>query len=104
MAQIRYHLDENIPPAVADGLRRRGIDVTTTNEASLTGAGDPDQLGHALTESRVLVSQDADMLRLNASGVSHAGIAYCHPQSRSVGEMIRGLVLIWELLEAEDMV
>lgn len=29
---IRFHLDENCPRALADGLRRRGIDVTTTPE------------------------------------------------------------------------
>jgi branched-chain amino acid transport system permease protein len=32
--RIRFHLDENVDPAVADGLRRRAVDVTTTQEAA----------------------------------------------------------------------
>lgn len=35
---IRFHLDENCPRALADGLRRRDIDVTTTPEAGLLEA------------------------------------------------------------------
>ena len=30
---IRFHLDEHVPTAVALGLRRRGIDVTTPADA-----------------------------------------------------------------------
>jgi hypothetical protein len=33
--RIRFHLDENVAPAIALGLRRYGIDVTTTNEVEL---------------------------------------------------------------------
>jgi hypothetical protein len=35
--------------------------------------------------------------------MNHAGIAYCPPQARSLGEIIRLLVLIWELIEAGEM-
>jgi len=38
---IRFHLDEHVAHAVADGLRRLGIDVTTTTDrdAHLPPAG-----------------------------------------------------------------
>ena len=32
---LSFHLDEHMHPAIAAGLRRRGIDVTTTFEAGL---------------------------------------------------------------------
>ncbi|MEM9538947.1 MAG: hypothetical protein AAGA60_05480 [Cyanobacteria bacterium P01_E01_bin.42] len=35
---IRFHLDENVDNSIADGLRRRGIDVTTTPEVELISA------------------------------------------------------------------
>jgi hypothetical protein len=35
---IRFHLDENCDRAIAEGLRRRGIDVSTTPEAELLSA------------------------------------------------------------------
>ena len=37
---IRFHLDEHVDLAIADGLRRRGIDVTTTHEVKLLGQPD----------------------------------------------------------------
>jgi hypothetical protein len=37
---IRFHVDENRARAVAEGLARRGIDVTTTPETGLMGAID----------------------------------------------------------------
>jgi hypothetical protein len=44
---IHFHLDEDVDPAIAEGLRRRGIDVTTSQEAGLLGATDPMQLAYA---------------------------------------------------------
>jgi hypothetical protein len=38
--KIKFHLDENVRNAVAQGLKRRGIDVTTTPEKSLVGVFD----------------------------------------------------------------
>jgi hypothetical protein len=43
------------------------------------------------------------MLALDASRAEHAGIAYYQQRRRSIGDIIRGLVLIWELLEPEEM-
>jgi hypothetical protein len=41
---IRFHLDENCDRAVAEGLRRRGVDVTVTPEVGLLSATDEAQL------------------------------------------------------------
>ncbi|MFL6233223.1 MAG: hypothetical protein ACJ76N_08835 [Thermoanaerobaculia bacterium] len=48
-AEIRFHLDECVAGAIADG-RRRGIDVTTTRESGLISSGDLDQLAFATRE------------------------------------------------------
>jgi hypothetical protein len=37
---LRFHLDEHVAGAIAAGLRRRGIDVTTAADAGLLGAED----------------------------------------------------------------
>jgi predicted nuclease of predicted toxin-antitoxin system len=100
---IKYHLDEHVDFAVADGLRRRGIDGTTAANADLLSADDPDHLAFATANSRAIFSNDSDFLRLHDGGVEHPGIVYCHQQSRSIGEMIRALELIWEILEPEEM-
>jgi hypothetical protein len=101
---IRFHLDENCSHAIASGRRRRGIDVTTTPGAGLLGASDEDQLAYCLTEGRVIFSDDDDLLRLAASGVEHAGVAYCQQRKRGIGDVVRGLVLIWERLDPPHIV
>src|SRR5262249_34823151 len=73
---IRFHLDENCSRAIAEGLRREGIDVTMTPEVGLLGASDEDQLAYGLSEGRILFTHDRDLLRLHAAGTSHSGIAY----------------------------
>jgi predicted nuclease of predicted toxin-antitoxin system len=55
---LLYHLDENMPHAIANGLQQRGVDVTTTSDAGLIGASDEEQLAHALAENRVLVGRE----------------------------------------------
>jgi hypothetical protein len=95
-------MDEHVPSAVTMGLRLRGLDVLTAQESGLLAASDEDQLTLALSEGRVLFTQDADFLRLHASGIPHAGIAYAHQQT-SVGHAVRALMLIYQVLEPEDM-
>jgi predicted nuclease of predicted toxin-antitoxin system len=100
---IRFHLDEHVPHAVADGLRRLGIDVTTTTDAGLLGATDVQQIAYGIGEGRVTFTEDDDLLVLSAAGVEHAGIGYCHQNTRSIGQIIRALELIWEIYEPDEM-
>ena len=63
--KIKFHLDENVRSAVAQGLCRREIDVTTTPEQSLIGISDKKQLEFARSKGRVIFTQDTDFLRIN---------------------------------------
>lgn len=58
----RFHLDEYGSRAIAEGLRRRGIDVTTTPETGFIGATDERQAAHGLAEGRVIFTQGQDFL------------------------------------------
>ena len=75
--KIRFHLDENLNTAVAEGLRRRGIDVTTTPELSLIGVSDQAKIEFSLSQKRAIFTQDTDFLRMHQIGITHAGIVYC---------------------------
>jgi predicted nuclease of predicted toxin-antitoxin system len=101
--RIRFHLDGHISGDVAAGLRRRNIDTTTPADAGMTGSSDLAHIEYANSGGRVVVTQDDDFLRLHAHGVPHAGIAYCQQNSMPVGEMLRRLVLIYDLLSAAEM-
>lgn len=86
---MRFHLDEHVDPAIAHGLRRRGIDVTTTIEAGLLSAADDSHLEFARSEGRVIFTNDADFLRFASSNLDHPGIAYCPRHARSLGHIVR---------------
>jgi hypothetical protein len=100
---IQFHLDENCHRAIAEGLIRRGVDVTTTPDVGLLHASDEKQIAYALPLRRVIFTQDRDFLRLHAEGVRHPGIAYCDKDAKSIGEIIRMLILVWEVCEPEEM-
>jgi uncharacterized protein with PIN domain len=100
--KIKFYIDEHVPTAVTAGLRLREVDVLTTQEAGLLAASDEEHLALATDEERVLFTQDADFLRLHAEGISHAGIAYAHQQT-PIGYIVRGLMLIYQVLEPRDM-
>ena len=72
--RIKFHLDESVSNAIALGLRRRGINVTTTSEAGLMGVSDREQIAFALSENRILITHDDDFVILHRSGITHAGI------------------------------
>jgi Domain of unknown function (DUF5615) len=101
--EIRFHLDEHVSPGIAEGLRRRGIDVTTTANAGLIGADDVDHIAFALQNQRVIYTNDEDYLILNDQGVAHGGIVFCHQGSRSIGEVVRFLALLHACLSVDDM-
>lgn len=101
--KVRFHLDESVSNAIAYGLRRRGIDVTTTPESGLISASDEKQLAFSLAQGRVLVTHDDDFVVLHRQGKPHAGIAYCGPQRRSLGDAIRRLTLIWDVMTPAEM-
>ena len=103
MAKIRYYADEHVSRAVIVGLRQRGVDVLSVPEANKLGASDKEHLAFAFAEERVLFTHDADFLQLASSGIDHAGIVYAH-QHIPVGEIIRGLMLIYQVLDSADMI
>ncbi len=101
-ARISFSMDAHVPTPVCEGLRRRGVDVLTAQEADMRGASDEEHLTLAVRVGRTIVAQDADFLRLHASNRSHAGIVYA-PQGTPPGAILRGLMLIYEVLRPPDM-
>ena len=62
----------------------------------MLGASDEEHLALAWRQERVLLTRDADFLRL------HAGIVYAHRQAPT-GDAIRTLLLVHEVLEPDEM-
>lgn len=102
MSSVQYYVDEHVGSAIVRGLRRRGVDVITVTEAGMRGRSDEAQLAFALQAGRVTFTQDRDFLRIAASGIPHAGVVYA-PQGAPVGAIIGSLLLIYNVLSAEEM-
>jgi hypothetical protein len=100
---IRFHLDEHVDHAIALGLRKRGVDVTTATDAGLLSASDDEHLAFALRDNRVIYTNDRDFLVLHSQGAEHAGIAYCSSGTRSIGEIVRYLCLMHDCMTVEEM-
>ena len=49
------------------------------------------------------MTKDDDFLGVQSSGIEHKGIVHVR-HNRSLGEVIRGLLLIFEVLEGNDMI
>lgn len=101
---LRFLLDEDVSPRVAEGLRRLGVDAISVHEVGRARLRIPDQeqLGYAAAEGRVLVTynrgdfqrRDADWREL---GRDHAGIVWCAERSiprHAIGQLIRALAAL----------
>ena len=100
---IALYLDEHIPAAVTRGLKRRGVDVLTTQDAENSGKSDAEQLAFARQIGRVLVTFDSDYLVLADKGREHSGIFYCTASKYTTGELISALRIDCEVFLAEEM-
>jgi predicted nuclease of predicted toxin-antitoxin system len=73
---VKFYLDEHIPKGVVEGLRRRGLDVLTVQEAGRSGDSDEKQLAFAAREGRVLVTFDDDFSNRGACEFIRAVLSY----------------------------
>ena len=105
--QIRLYLDEDaISRALIRGLRARGVDVLTAQDAQQMGVPDSVQLLHATGQGRTLFTFNTrDFARLHAEflaqGRSHAGIIVS--DQLQVGHILRRLLSLLDAKSAEDM-
>jgi predicted nuclease of predicted toxin-antitoxin system len=101
--EITFHLDENVDPDIAEGLRTHGIDATVTKEENLRGASDPTQFDYAQRSERVLITHDSDFLRIAAKTTEHCGIVFAKSEGYSIGKIVMGCISLYHQFSAEDM-
>ena len=99
---LKFYADEHVPRSVVNGLRLRGIDVITAQDANLLAATDLEHLKFAQQQSRVIITQDQDFLRFHARGIDHSGLVYAHQQT-DIGPFVRQITLIFQLMTPQDM-
>ena len=103
MSKIRYHFDEHMDTAIVVGLRRRGIDVSTTAEAGLMQASDPQQIAFATDEGRVFVTCDRGIGASLRGRGSHSGIVIARVGRKVIGLTVQALTRLHRNKTAEEV-
>lgn len=104
---LRFYMDVHVPAAITEGLRRRGIDVLTSQQDGTRQVDDETLLLRSTELGRVLFSQDDDLLRIaaawQAGNQPFAGVVFAHQQRASVGQCVEDLELIAECCSAAEV-
>lgn len=104
---LSLYMDQHVPAAVTRGLRRRGVDVLTTEEDHAADWEDERILTRATSLERIVFTQDDDFLAIGhhwqRSGREFTGIVYAHQLKITVGQAIADLDLIAKVMTADDM-
>lgn len=101
---MNIYADENIERPIIEGLRRRGMTVISVIDLGYAGSTDTFHIQKASEVNAVILTRDADFLIMaHDSGVQHNGIIFAHSKNTSIGQCIRGVELIANILTAEDM-
>ncbi len=102
---MKFKLDENLGPSIQSLFQEHGHDCVTTREEGLGGADDPDILKAAVSEGRVLVTNDHDFGNVFVYPPEDAaGIVLLNPPGRVSLRLLRRLVLaLLDALSREDV-
>jgi uncharacterized protein DUF5615 len=91
-------MDVHVPAAITQGLRRRGINVITSQEDGTRETSDEQLLVRATELGRILVSQDEDLLAVTAqwqtAGREFSGLVFMPQEGGSIGRYVDDLELI----------
>lgn len=98
---MRLVCDENLRNSYVAVLEQEHHDVKRVQDVLETGVSDGVILEYCQEEDAVLVTNDDDLLGLDAS--EHAGIVYVTDQTHSPREIARAIERIEELLDRETI-
>jgi hypothetical protein len=103
---VSFYLDVHVPQAIADQLRRRGVDVTTAIEDGNASLPDDQLLERARILKRVLFTQDIRFRALaedwQLQGRPFAGLPFGHQLGATLGRYVGDLYLIAQASEPEE--
>ena len=103
---IELYLDQDVDVLVANLVRARGFQATTTQEAGQINNSDAEQLAYAVSQQKTLLTHNrVDFERLAqqyfAAGQTHYGIIIA--VRRSPYEIARRLLTILNSVTADEM-
>ena len=89
--KLRFYLDENMNPEIANQLVRHGIDALAARDAGMLKTNDLEQLRFATEHGRAICTEDADFAYQAMFNVEPAGIAFFPSRNRAIGYIVSSL-------------
>ena len=102
-SRLRFYLDENMDPKIANQLSKHGIDTVAAREANMLSVSDGEQLLFAIANGRVLCSKDSDFTKPEVLRVQHNGIVFFPDSDVSIGYVVNALTELYRNETAESM-
>ncbi len=99
---MKIYADENIEQSIVEGLLRRGVEIVCAVELGHVGKSDEFHLKKASEMNAVILTHDNDFL-IMADKFDHHGIIFAHSKNVSIGQCVRGVELIVNILTNKDM-
>jgi hypothetical protein len=95
---VALYMDVHVPQAVTNQLRRRSVNVLTSNDDGTNDLDDERLLNRSTELRRLLVTQDIRFhvraINWQAQGRHFSGLAFAHPLSITIGRFVRDLEII----------
>jgi transcriptional regulator GlxA family with amidase domain len=103
---VRLYMDVHVPRAIADQLRRRGVDVLTAIEDAADQLPDDQLLERATELGRAIFTQDIRFKALaeqwQREQRDFAGLLFGPQLGVTIGQYVRDLELIAKACDRED--
>jgi hypothetical protein len=104
---LTLYMDVHVPIVVTEALRRRGLDVLTSQNDGTATLVDELLLARATELGRILFTQDQDFLRIAADsqreGRSFLGVVFAAQQGVSLGRLADDLELLLTCCEPQEL-
>jgi hypothetical protein len=107
--KARFQADADLRHAIVTGLVRRSADVDfrSATDALIEGFSDPAVLAFAAQDNRVLISHDVTTMLSHFRefvGQHRSPGLVLIPQKTPIARAIDDLLLLWEVLDADEIV
>ena len=103
MTKLRFYLDENVDPEVAEQLTRKGIETVTARSLGKLGDTDTNHLQRSANMGFVFCTHDTDLLRMHRQSAEHSGIIFSNHNGSTIGGWVRELERLHGEVSAEEM-
>jgi hypothetical protein len=110
MSKICLYIDEDaMDEDFIQSLRSRNVDVLTVKDVGMLHRSDEEQLTWAKENNRVIFTFNTrDFYQLHTvwteAGFTHAGIIFSPQQRYSIGDIMRGVLLLINTYSREEMI